>query len=98
LLVCDVSFISVTLLLPALVPILTQSGDMIILVKPQFEAGREFVGKGGIVRDPAGHKAACDKVTRALESQNFATRMIDSPILGAQGNKEFLLHARRQSS
>jgi 23S rRNA (cytidine1920-2'-O)/16S rRNA (cytidine1409-2'-O)-methyltransferase len=98
LLVCDVSFISVTLLIPALVPILNESGEMIILVKPQFEAGREYVGKGGIVRDDAGHQAACDRVTKALEAQNFETRIIDSPILGAEGNKEFLLYARRHSS
>ncbi len=95
LLVCDVSFISVTLLLAAVVPILSENGEMIILVKPQFEAGREYVGKGGIVRDAAGHQAACDRVTKALEAQKFETRVIDSPILGAEGNKEFLLHARR---
>ena len=52
LIVCDVSFISVTLLVPALAPLLTPSGNWIILVKPQFEVGREYVGKGGIVRDP----------------------------------------------
>ncbi len=98
LLVCDVSFISVTLLIPALVPILSDAGEMIILVKPQFEAGREYVGKGGIVRDAAGHQAACDRVTKALEAQNFETRIIDSPILGTEGNKEFLLHARGKSS
>ncbi len=98
LLVCDVSFISVTLLIPALVPLLTDAGEMIVLVKPQFEAGREFVGRGGIVRDAAGHQLACDRVTQALREEGFHTRLIDSPILGAEGNREFLLHAGRQAS
>ena len=93
LLVCDVSFISVTLLLPALAPLLDPTGDWIILVKPQFEAGREFVTKGGIVRDPAGHRLACDKVAKALHAIGFVTELMDSPILGTEGNREFLLHA-----
>jgi 23S rRNA (cytidine1920-2'-O)/16S rRNA (cytidine1409-2'-O)-methyltransferase len=93
LIACDVSFISVTLLIPALVPLLAPGGDWIILVKPQFEAGRELVGKGGIVRDPAAHQAACDKVGQALAKAGFASKLIDSPILGAEGNREFLLHA-----
>jgi 23S rRNA (cytidine1920-2'-O)/16S rRNA (cytidine1409-2'-O)-methyltransferase len=94
LIVCDVSFISVTLLIPALAPLLRPGGEWIVLVKPQFEAGREFVGKGGIVRDPAAHRLACDKVSSALQTAGFATAIIDSPILGAEGNREFLLHAR----
>lgn len=94
LIVCDVSFISVTLLIPVLAPLLSPGGDWIVLVKPQFEAGREFVGKGGIVRDPAAHRFACDKVSSALQTVGFATAIIDSPILGAEGNREFLLHAR----
>jgi 23S rRNA (cytidine1920-2'-O)/16S rRNA (cytidine1409-2'-O)-methyltransferase len=95
LIVCDVSFISVTLLIPALAPLLGPSGDWIILVKPQFEVGRALVGKGGIVRDPAAHQAACDKVVAALSSAGFRTKLTDSPILGAEGNREFLLHATR---
>jgi 23S rRNA (cytidine1920-2'-O)/16S rRNA (cytidine1409-2'-O)-methyltransferase len=91
---CDVSFISVTLLIPALAPLLMPRGDWIVLVKPQFEVGREMVGKGGIVRDPAAHRLACDKVVGALEDAGFATRLMDSPITGAEGNREFLLHAR----
>jgi 23S rRNA (cytidine1920-2'-O)/16S rRNA (cytidine1409-2'-O)-methyltransferase len=94
LIACDVSFISVTLLLPALVPLLSPEGDWIILVKPQFEVGRELVGKGGIVRDPAAHGLACDKVVGALADLGFSSSLIDSPILGAEGNREFLLHAR----
>ena len=93
--VCDASFISVTLLIPAIASILTERGEMVILVKPQFEAGKGEVGKGGIVRDPAQHQAACDKVRGVVEALGFKVQLIDSPILGAEGNKEFLLYARR---
>jgi 23S rRNA (cytidine1920-2'-O)/16S rRNA (cytidine1409-2'-O)-methyltransferase len=93
LVVCDVSFISVTLILPAAVPLLRPEGQMVILIKPQFEVGRGQVGKGGIVRDPSLHEAACDRVRQAVEQHGFATEIMDSPILGAEGNKEFLLHA-----
>ena len=92
---CDVSFISVTLLIPALEKQLALDGDWIILVKPQFEVGRELVGKGGIVRDAAAQQMACEKVARAVESLHFRTEVIDSPLLGAEGNREFLLHATR---
>jgi 23S rRNA (cytidine1920-2'-O)/16S rRNA (cytidine1409-2'-O)-methyltransferase len=92
--VCDVSFISVTLILPALPPMLIPEGEMVILVKPQFEVGREDVGKGGIVRDPELHAAACLKAQKAAESLGYRTSLIDSPIHGAEGNREFLLHAR----
>jgi 23S rRNA (cytidine1920-2'-O)/16S rRNA (cytidine1409-2'-O)-methyltransferase len=95
LIACDVSFISVTLLISALMPLLAPDGDWVILVKPQFEAGREAVGSGGIVRDPAAHQFACDKVSAALHTAGFYTAIIDSPLLGAEGNKEFLLHARK---
>lgn len=98
LIVCDVSFISVTLLLPAIVPLLAPEGQMVILVKPQFEVGKGQVGKGGIVRDPELHRAACDKVEQAVREMGFDTRIVDSPILGAEGNREFLLHAHRGSS
>jgi 23S rRNA (cytidine1920-2'-O)/16S rRNA (cytidine1409-2'-O)-methyltransferase len=92
--VCDVSFISVTLILPAIVPLLQPDGRMVILIKPQFEVGRGQVGKGGIVRDPALHQAACDRVRSAVRNLGFETEIMDSPILGAEGNKEFLLYAR----
>jgi len=96
----DVSFISATLVLPAVIAALappeTQwQGEAVLLVKPQFEAGREHVGKGGIVRDPAAHQLAVHRVedaVRALGGQALA--LIDSPILGMEGNREFLLHAR----
>lgn len=94
LIACDVSFISVTLLIPALVPLLRPGGDWVILVKPQFEVGRELVGKGGIVRDSAAHAAACEKVAKAMQTAGFRTEIVESPILGAKGNKEFLLHAK----
>jgi 23S rRNA (cytidine1920-2'-O)/16S rRNA (cytidine1409-2'-O)-methyltransferase len=93
LITCDVSFISVTLILPAIVPILQPGGQMVILIKPQFEVGKGQVGKGGIVREPELHQAACDRVTRAVQDSGFETSIMDSPILGAEGNKEFLLHA-----
>lgn len=93
LLVCDVSFISVTLLIPALMPLVDPHGDWIILVKPQFEAGREFVEKGGIVRDPAGHRLACERVSEAMRAEGFKIELKESPILGSEGNREFLLHA-----
>ncbi len=84
--VCDVSFISATLVVPAIAPLLAPDGEMIVLVKPQFEAGRGEVGKGGIVRDPALHRAACDRVRGAVEAAGFAAEIIESPILGAEGN------------
>ena len=92
-LTCDVSFISVTLILPAAVPLLQPAGQMVILIKPQFEVGKGQVGKGGIVRDPQLHQAACQRVTNAVREFGFETDIMDSPILGAEGNKEFLLYA-----
>jgi 23S rRNA (cytidine1920-2'-O)/16S rRNA (cytidine1409-2'-O)-methyltransferase len=91
---CDVSFISVTLILPAAVPLLQPQGQMVILIKPQFEVGKGQVGKGGIVRDPDLHQAACHRLDRAVREFGFETSIMPSPILGAEGNKEFLLHAR----
>ena len=91
---CDVSFISVTLILPAALRLLRPAGQMVILIKPQFEAGKGQVGKGGIVRDPRLHAAACEKVERAVRESGFETAIMESPITGAEGNKEFLLYAR----
>jgi 23S rRNA (cytidine1920-2'-O)/16S rRNA (cytidine1409-2'-O)-methyltransferase len=90
---CDVSFISVTLILPAAIPLLQPAGQMVILIKPQFEVGKGQVGKGGIVRDPDLHRAACEKVERAVRETGFETAIVESPIAGAEGNKEFLLYA-----
>jgi 23S rRNA (cytidine1920-2'-O)/16S rRNA (cytidine1409-2'-O)-methyltransferase len=93
--VCDASFISATLLIPGIVPLLSdKSGEMVILVKPQFEVGRGQVGKGGIIRDPELHRSACDRVRACVEALNFRAQIVESPILGAEGNREFLLHAQ----
>jgi 23S rRNA (cytidine1920-2'-O)/16S rRNA (cytidine1409-2'-O)-methyltransferase len=95
---CDVSFISVTLILPALPPLLRPEAGLVVLVKPQFEAGRGQVGKGGIVRDPQQHREAVEKVRAAMLAIGFAqVQEIESPILGAEGNKEFLLHASQRT-
>lgn len=92
----DVSFISVTLVLPPVLAALPESGvrEAVILVKPQFEAGREHVGKGGIVRDAAAHQLAVERVRACVAGQGGSQLdVIDSPITGAEGNREFLLHA-----
>ena len=91
--VCDVSFISVTLILPAVVNVLQPTGELVILVKPQFEAGKGQVGKGGIVREPELQQAACRRVEDAARGLGFVTGIMESPILGAEGNREFLVHA-----
>ena len=96
--VCDASFISLTLLIPAIAPLLTERGGMVLLVKPQFEVERGQVGKGGIVRDAALHQAACDRVRGAVETLGFGVDIIESPILGAEGNREFLLYASREAN
>jgi 23S rRNA (cytidine1920-2'-O)/16S rRNA (cytidine1409-2'-O)-methyltransferase len=93
--VCDASFISATLLVPAIAPLLAPCGEIVILVKPQFEVGRGEVGKGGIVRDPELHRAACARVRNCVEELGFSPQIMDSPILGAGGNREFLLYAHR---
>jgi 23S rRNA (cytidine1920-2'-O)/16S rRNA (cytidine1409-2'-O)-methyltransferase len=94
--VCDVSFISVTLIVPAILRVLQpETGRLVILVKPQFEVGKGMVGKGGIVRDPALHAEVCGKVRDFVEAAGFKTGMIESPITGAEGNKEFLLYGHR---
>jgi 23S rRNA (cytidine1920-2'-O)/16S rRNA (cytidine1409-2'-O)-methyltransferase len=90
--VIDVSFISATLILPAVAPL---AHEMIVLVKPQFEVGRGEVGKGGVVRDPALHRAACERVREAARALGFYTEVIESPITGGEGNREFLMHCRR---
>jgi 23S rRNA (cytidine1920-2'-O)/16S rRNA (cytidine1409-2'-O)-methyltransferase len=92
--VCDVSFISATLIVPKIAELLAPHGRMMVLVKPQFEVGRGQVGKGGIVRDPALHQAACDRVAAAVRALGFETEIVESPIRGAEGNREFLLYAR----
>jgi 23S rRNA (cytidine1920-2'-O)/16S rRNA (cytidine1409-2'-O)-methyltransferase len=95
----DVSFISATLVLPGVLAAVRESGERrveaVILVKPQFEAGREHVGKGGIVRDPAAHQLAIDRVRAAVHDLGAAgSEITESPIQGAKGNREFLLYSR----
>ncbi len=95
----DVSFISVTLVLPAVLQSAFASSsiagrELVVLVKPQFEVGRENVGKGGIVKDKAAQQGAVTKVLKKVEAQGGRKiEVIDSPILGMEGNREFLLHA-----
>jgi 23S rRNA (cytidine1920-2'-O)/16S rRNA (cytidine1409-2'-O)-methyltransferase len=98
LIVMDVSFISATLVLPAVIGaafpigVERQGRQVIVLVKPQFEAGRDQVGKGGIVRDPEVQAAAVEKVRQSLIALGIIqTDVIESPILGGEGNREFLL-------
>lgn len=94
--VCDVSFISATLVLAPAASCLAPGGAMIVLAKPQFEVGRGKTGKGGVVRDPALHAEACAKIEGALRTLGFVTAMMESPILGAEGNREFLFYASHQ--
>jgi 23S rRNA (cytidine1920-2'-O)/16S rRNA (cytidine1409-2'-O)-methyltransferase len=91
----DVAFISLRLILPALPPLLEAEHDIVALVKPQFEAGRDEVGKHGLVTDPAVHAAVIDRVARAASEVGFVrVNMTPSPITGATGNREFFLHLR----
>jgi 23S rRNA (cytidine1920-2'-O)/16S rRNA (cytidine1409-2'-O)-methyltransferase len=93
--VVDVSFISLKLVLPATIHLLQPKADLMALIKPQFEAGREHVGKG-VVRDETVQRAACDAVEAVLRERGFAILgPIASPILGGDGNREFLIGARR---
>jgi 23S rRNA (cytidine1920-2'-O)/16S rRNA (cytidine1409-2'-O)-methyltransferase len=95
-LVMDVSFISATLLLEPVLAAAPSIAEAVILVKPQFEAGREHVGKGGIVRDPKAHGLAIAKVADCIRSLGWrVVETIPSPITGAEGNQEFLLYAKR---
>jgi 23S rRNA (cytidine1920-2'-O)/16S rRNA (cytidine1409-2'-O)-methyltransferase len=95
--VMDVSFISVTKILPALLDLLKPTGDLIVLIKPQFEVGKGEVGKGGIVREPEKHEQVLATIKDFAEGLGLKVEaVIPSPILGAEGNKEFLaLYAKR---
>ena len=91
LVVMDVSFISATKIMPAIVPLLKEAGKLITLIKPQFEVGRGEVGKGGIVRDPEKHARVIEEVNHAAEELGLLLKeVIESPIHGADGNVEFL--------
>lgn len=91
LIVMDVSFISITKIFPALIPILKETGKIIALIKPQFEVGKGEVGKGGIVREPEKHERVIAEINAfAKTCEIIVLQVIDSPITGADGNKEFL--------
>ena len=87
----DVSFISATMILPAVVPLLTYQGRIVALIKPQFEVGKGEVGKGGIVTDPIKHQRVVDDMNHAAQALGLRVNgVIESPIHGADGNVEFL--------
>jgi 23S rRNA (cytidine1920-2'-O)/16S rRNA (cytidine1409-2'-O)-methyltransferase len=91
----DASFISLTLVIPAVLPFLAPSAGLVALIKPQFEAGREYIGKKGVVRDPLIHQLVCQNVTEFCERLGLAVLgIVPSPILGPEGNKEFLMAAK----
>jgi 23S rRNA (cytidine1920-2'-O)/16S rRNA (cytidine1409-2'-O)-methyltransferase len=99
LVVMDVSFISATKVLPALVPLMKDGGALVVLVKPQFEVGRGEVGKGGVVRDPLQHARVVEEVNQAARGLGLTVRgVVDSPILGAEGNREFLALYGREAA
>ena len=93
LLVCDVSFISVRLVLPPALRLLAERWDALVLVKPQFEAGRAEVGRGGVVRDPEVHRRVLREVVRAASAWGaVAVGVVDSGLPGPKGNREFVVH------
>jgi len=95
----DVSFISVTKVIPNVIPHLNENGQIIALIKPQFEAEREDVGKGGIITDPLIHARVLGKVILwAIEQKLRIRNLTASPITGAEGNREFLLHLQLQTN
>ncbi len=96
LVVADLSFISLRLVAANLLALATPTADFVVLVKPQFEAGRERVGKGGVIRDPVVHRAVLGEVVAALDEIGLGiTAVIPSPLRGADGNVEFLARAAR---
>ena len=95
----DVSFISLKLILPVLRPLLKEDGEAVCLIKPQFEAGRENVGKKGVVRDIAVHREVVRTITDFMVETGFSVLGLDySPIKGPQGNIEYLAHIRRSDA
>jgi 23S rRNA (cytidine1920-2'-O)/16S rRNA (cytidine1409-2'-O)-methyltransferase len=92
----DVSFISLRHILPVVPPLLRPEADVVALIKPQFEAGRDEVGKGGIVRDPAIHARVVEEIVAAADALGLVRfGLADSPIAGMEGNLEFLIHLRQ---
>jgi 23S rRNA (cytidine1920-2'-O)/16S rRNA (cytidine1409-2'-O)-methyltransferase len=97
LITCDASFIGLLTLLPAPLALAADRAQLVALIKPQFEAGAKAVGKGGVVRDPGVHKAVCQRVAAWVSAQPGWTviGIVESPIQGPAGNREFLIYARR---
>lgn len=96
LVVCDVSFIGLAKALPAALGLAAPGADLVVLVKPQFEVGREFVGKGGVVRDAAAQHRAVDAAQMFLAAEGWTARAAaDSPVAGGDGNREFLVWATK---
>jgi 23S rRNA (cytidine1920-2'-O)/16S rRNA (cytidine1409-2'-O)-methyltransferase len=94
---CDASFIGLATVLPAPLGLAAERAELVALVKPQFEAGREHVGKGGVVHDPTVQREVCERAAAWVAAQPgwTAVGIVESPILGPEGNREFLLYARR---
>ena len=94
---CDASFIGLATVLPASLALASEKGQLVVLVKPQFEAGPAHVGKGGVVRDPEIHREVCERAAAWVAEQPgwSVVGIIESPIQGPEGNREFLLYARR---
>jgi 23S rRNA (cytidine1920-2'-O)/16S rRNA (cytidine1409-2'-O)-methyltransferase len=97
LITCDASFIGLTTLLPAPLALAAETAALVALIKPQFEAGPKDVGKGGVVRDPAVQQAVCQRVAAWVDAQPgwSVIGIVESPIQGPAGNREFLIYARR---
>jgi 23S rRNA (cytidine1920-2'-O)/16S rRNA (cytidine1409-2'-O)-methyltransferase len=96
LVVCDASFISLELVLPAALQLAPAGACLLALIKPQFEVGKGRVGKGGVVRDPARHAEVCEKIARWLEAEGWPVQgLMPSPLTGPKGNREFLICALR---
>jgi len=100
LVVCDASFIGLEVVLPAPLALTAGSAELVSLIKPQFEVGKGRVGKGGIVRDPALRREVCDRIVAWLNTRTGwrVEGLIESPILGADGNQEFLVYARKRAA
>ena len=93
----DLSFISVLKVMPAVAGLLKPDGQLIVLIKPQFEAERHDVQRGGIIKDPAVHERVVKNVVAGIQAHGFVCqKIIESPILGTMGNKEFLAYFTRQ--
>src|SRR5271166_1791504 len=94
---CDASFIGLSTVLPAPLTLAAEEAQLVALVKPQFEAGRAHVGKGGVVRDPEIHHEVCERAAAWVGERPgwSVVGIVESPILGPEGNREFLLYARR---